>query len=84
LSPSATSGDDSPSATSGADSIAAAIGINGKAKASKGSWIVCAEYRQRPDCTWEVRGVKTAKVDGERLKADTYYELKGGKFVEAK
>ena len=28
--------------------------------------------------------VKAAKVDGKRLKADTYYELKGGKFVESK
>ncbi|MFA5715730.1 MAG: hypothetical protein WC998_08315 [Candidatus Paceibacterota bacterium] len=27
--------------------------------------------------------VKTKKVDGKRLKDDTFYKLVGGKFVEA-
>jgi hypothetical protein len=29
-----------------------------------------------------VRWVKTAKIDGKKLKADTYYTLKNGRFTE--
>ena len=58
-------------------------GIGSIAKASKGSWITLSEWsysegKQRyiPIC------VKTEFVDGEKIKADTYYSLKGGVFVE--
>ena len=59
-------------------------GINSVAKASKGSWITLSEWsysegkrRYIPIC------VKTEFVDGEKIKADTYYSLKGGVFVES-
>ena len=59
-------------------------GINSVAKASKGSWITLSEWsysdkKQRyiPVC------VKTEFVDGKKIKADTYYSLKGGVFVES-
>ena len=59
-------------------------GINSVAKASKGSWITLSEWsysdkkkRYIPVC------VKTEFVDGEKIKADTYYSLKGGVFVES-
>jgi hypothetical protein len=77
-SPAATSGYSSPAATSGKESIAASIGYNAQAKAALGSWIVLAEYKSG---TREVLTVKTAKVDGKELKADTFYQLKKGKFV---
>jgi hypothetical protein len=77
-SPAATSGYYSPAATSGKESIAASIGYNAQAKAALGSWIVLAEYKSG---TREVLTVKTAKVDGKKLKADTFYQLKKGKFV---
>ena len=80
---SATSGDSAHSATSGKESIAAAVGIAGQAKAAKGSWIVCAEHAQNADGSWKVLTVKTVKVDGKKIKADTYYCVKGGKWVEA-
>ena len=77
----ATSGDYSPAATAGKESIAASLGREGKAKAALGSWIVLAEYK----CdSLEVLSVKTAKVDGKKIKADTFYELKKGKFVVCK
>ena len=79
-SPAATSGDYSRAATSGEDSIAASIGRAAKAKAAIGSWIVLAEYE--PDSR-KVLTVKTVKVDGKKIKADTFYELKKGKFVKA-
>ena len=32
---------------------------------------------------WHIAAVKTAQIDGEKLKADTWYILKNGKFEEA-
>ena len=74
----AASGDNSQLAVSGNDSIVAAIGVNNVASASLDSWIVLAEYDNggKPIC------VKAAQVDGETLKANVFYRLKGGKFVE--
>ena len=43
-----------------------------------GGWIVCAEY----DAECHLISVAAAKVDGETIKADTWYVLKGGGFVE--
>ena len=77
----ATSGNSSPAATSGEESIAAAIGVKAQAKAAKGSWIVLAEYEEG---VRKVRTVKTVKVDGKKIKADTFYRLKNRKFLEVK
>ena len=66
----------------GKDAIAAAFGIEGKAKACLGSWIMLAEWMPMGD-SWHIKTVKTAKIDGERLKADTWYMLKNGEFEEA-
>ena len=66
----------------GKEAIAAAFGINGKAKACLGSWIVLAEWEFKND-NWHIAAVKTAQIDGEKLKADTWYILKNGKFEEA-
>ena len=56
-------------------------GNNSKAKAKKGSWITLAEW-QFIDDKWTPVCVKTEQVDGERIKEDTFYQLKGGEFVE--
>ena len=66
----------------GKDAIAAAFGIEGKAKACLGSWIMLAEWVFMGD-GWHIKTVKTAKIDGEKLKADTWYMLKNGEFEEA-
>ena len=75
----AASGNWSKLAASGAHSIAAAIGRNSAAAASLGSWIVLAEFNSdgKPIC------VKAAQIDGEKLKPNVFYKLKGGEFVEA-
>ena len=65
----------------GKDAIAAAFGIEGKAKACLGSWIMLAEWVFMGD-GWHIKTVKTAKIDGEKLKADTWYMLKNGEFEE--
>lgn len=66
----------------GKEAIAAAFGINGKAKACLGSWIILAEWELK-NGNWLIAAVKTAQIDGEKLKADTWYILKNGKFEEA-
>ena len=66
----------------GKEAIAAAFGINGKAKACLGSWIMLAEWELKNN-NWHIAAVKTAQIDGEKLKADTWYILKNGKFEEA-
>ena len=75
----ATTGYSAHAATTGKNSISASFGIRGKAKAAFGGWIVCAEYND--DC--ELIAVKSARVDGETIKPDTWYMLKNGEFVEA-
>ena len=58
-------------------------GNNSIAKAKAGSWITLAEWkwnneknRYVPTC------VKTEYVDGEIIKADTWYRLQKGEFIE--
>ena len=58
-----------------------ALGIKGKASASLGNFILLAEW----DCmdgNWVRVRMGLAKVDGKRIKADTFYALRSGKFVE--
>ena len=74
----AASGDSARLAASGEHSIVCAIGYKAIAKASIGSWITLAEFDNRGI----VKLVKTEQVDGERIKADTFYKLEDGKFVE--
>ena len=68
-------------AVGGKDAIAAAFGIEGKAKACLGSWIMLAEWELKKG-NWHIAAVKTAQIDGEKLKADTWYMLKNGEFEE--
>ena len=61
-----------------------AAGYNSIAKAKKGSWITLAEWKEdHKDGKWKPVCVKTEQVDGERIKADTWYRLVNGKFEEA-
>ena len=69
--------------STGTDSVIMCAGYKSKAKAKIGSWITLAEWvyceekgRHVPVC------VKTEYVDGENIKADTYYQLIGGVFTE--
>ena len=54
---------------------------NGKAKAGKNSVIVLTEWKWIDD-VWAPVHVKADVVDGERIKADTWYKLENGEFVE--
>ena len=77
------SGDSAQIDSTGADSVIMCAGYKSKAKAKIGSWITLAEWvynykkgRYVPVC------VKTEYVDGENIKADTYYQLIDGVFTE--
>ena len=71
--------------STGEDSVICCAGDNSIVKAKKGCWITLSEWkyseekqRSIPVC------VKTEFVDGERIKADTWYKLINGEFVEQK
>ena len=67
--------------STGEHSVVMAAGNDSIAKAKIGSWITLAEW----DCingVWIPICVKTEKVDGERIKADTFYKLVNGEFKE--
>ena len=75
-------GDWSAATVEGKESVAMAIGYNSKAKGSLGCFIVLAEYKKLGD-EYHIVDVKSAKVDGEKIKPDTFYKLINGEFVEA-
>ena len=66
----------------GQKSISSCLGVRGQASGKKGTWLVVAEWIQDEDWNWEVKEVKTVKVDGKKIKEDTYYTLEHGEFVE--
>ena len=75
------SGDSAQIESTGNHSVVMAAGNNSIAKAKIGSWITLAEW----DCidgVWIPICVKTEKVDGEHIKADTFYKLVNGEFKE--
>ncbi len=74
----AASGDSSQLAASGKNSIACSIGYKGMVKASLNSWIVLSEF----DDDNNIVCVKSAKIDGKKLKADTWYKLENKRFIE--
>jgi len=65
---------------SGDYSVALAAGYEAKAKGKLGCAICCVEREDWQ--TGKILAVKSAIVDGEIIKADTWYTLRGGEFVE--
>ena len=71
-------------ASAGKGSVALSVGRDTRAKGSLGSWIVLTQcHKSEEDGQDYIDLVKVAKVDGKRIKADTWYTLKEGKFVLA-
>ena len=79
------SGDSAQIDSTGEDSVICCAGHGSVVKAKAGSWITLAEweYSNKKD-RLVPRCVKTEYVDGETIKADTWYRLKNGEFVEVK
>ena len=69
--------------STGEDSVIMCAGNSSIAKAKVGSWITLAEWKWSDEKKHNVPVcVKTEYVDGENIKADTWYKLINGKFVE--
>ena len=58
-----------------------AVGYDSKAKGALGCYLVLSEWK-RIDGEYHIVDVQSVKVDGETIKADTFYKLIDGKFVE--
>ena len=79
------SGDSAKITSEGKYAVICCAGHGSIAKGKIGSWITLSEWKYSdieqaniPVC------VKTEKVDGEKIKADTFYKLENGEFVEVK
>ena len=68
---------------SGKESIAIVTGKDSKAAGALGDWIVITERGKWNGDTYPIKEVKAFKVDGEKIKADTFYKLVDGEAVEA-
>ena len=77
------SGDYAQIYSTGEDSVVMCAGKESKAKAKVGSWITLTEWEWNDDKKRRVPlCVKTEYVDGNNIKADTWYQLQNGEFVE--
>ena len=69
------------------DSIAVAWGYHGKAKGVLGSYLVLADWEGdernywKQD-RWSLKGAKMVRVDGEKIKENTFYTMVNGEIVE--
>ena len=77
------SGDYAQIDSTGEDSVIMCAGNSSIAKSKVGSWITLAEWKWSYEKNHNVPVcVKTEYVDGDNIKADTWYQLRNGKFVE--
>lgn len=70
------------------ESIAVAWGYKGKAKGVIGSYLVLADWEGNESNywtqeEWSLKGAKMVRVDGEKIKADTWYTMVNGEVLEA-
>ena len=69
------------------ESIAVAWGYKGKAKGVIGSYLVLADWEGNENNfwtqeEWSLKGAKMVRVDGEKIKANTWYMMENGEVVE--
>ena len=70
---------ESAATNTGKDGVAVSWGRRGKARGEKGCYLVLAEY----DDSNNLVCAKMEKVDGERIKENTFYTLNNGEFAVA-
>ena len=75
-------GNYSVASVEGKESIVIVTGKDSKAKGSLGCWIILTERGEWDGYALPILDVKAFKVDGEAIKADTWYKLIDGKAVE--
>ena len=67
---------------SGKSSVAIVTGEESKVKGAVGCAIVCVERGEWNGETYPIKAICAAIVDDEKIKADTWYTVKDGEFVE--
>ncbi len=77
-------GDLGAASATGKAGVALAAGYECKAMGALGCAICCVERGEWDGETFPIIAVKAAIVDGEKIKADTWYRLKNGEFVEVR
>ena len=75
-------GEQGAASATGKACVALAAGRECKAMGSLNCAICCVERGEWDGETYPIIAVKAAIVDGEKIKADTWYRLKNGEFVE--
>ena len=75
-------GNYSAAEVSGKGSVAIATGIDSRVKGGIGCAIVCVERGKWDGNTYPILSVLSSIVDGKELLPDTWYTVKGGKWVE--
>lgn len=75
-------GDRSAASVEGFESIAIVTGYDCKAKGSLGCWIVLTERGEWDGNTYPIKCVKSFKVDGKKVKSNTWYKLINGKLTK--
>ena len=71
------------------ESIAVAWGYHGKARGVKGSYLVLADWEGNENNywtqeEWNLKGAKMVRVDGSKIKENTWYTMIHGEIVEVK
>ena len=66
----------------GNESFAITTGMDSKAKGALGCYIAVAEWGKGENGEYQLKDFKAHKVDGREIKADTFYTLRDGEFVE--
>lgn len=69
------------------ESIAVAWGYHGKARGVKGAYLVLADWEGDEgnywtQDSWNLKGAKMVRVDGETIKENTWYTMVNGEIVE--
>ena len=77
------SGDGAKIGSSGKNAVIMCAGNDSIAKGKIGSWITLSEWED-VDGVYTPVCVKTERIDGKRIKEDTFYTLKDGEFLELK
>lgn len=75
-------GDRSAASVEGFESIAIVTGYDCKAKGSLGCWIVLTERGEWDGNTYPIKCVKSFKVDGKKVKSNTWYKLINGELTK--
>lgn len=64
------------------DSIAIVCGTDGKASGRLGCWLILTERGEWNGKEYPLKDIRSIKVDGKKIKEDTWYKLKNGEIIE--